>query len=98
MLHLNSVKTKSGKKIKIIESVAPHWRDVASLLNFDQVGTTMKRIEQMYRDPVECCREVMAVWLSGKGEQPATKDLLERILRECDLVVLADDVKEAIIP
>ena len=57
----------------------------------------MQLISQKHRgDPEACCREMMRTWLKGKGRQPATFELLMEILKECDLIVLAEQVEDAI--
>ena len=94
---LGNLKTKSNGRINIIQQVAPHWHDFATNLDFDPNGTTMQTIEQKYRyDPEACCRETMQLWLKGMGRQPATFELLVEILTDCNLIVLAQNVKEAI--
>ena len=92
---LSNLKTKSGK-INIIQKVAPFWVDLALNLDFDPTGTTIPAIEKKYRyDPEACCREMMQMWLTGRGTQPATWELLVEILRDCNLIVLAQQVEEA---
>ena len=93
---LSNLKTESGVKINIIQQVAPHWSTFALNLDFDPTGTTLQNIEQKYRyDPEPCCREMMQMWLRGMGRQPATWKLLVEILRDCNLIVLAQLVEEA---
>ena len=95
--HLGSLKNKSGERINIIQQVAPKWMDFATSLDFDPNGNTMQVISQRCRgDPEACCREMMQTWLKGKGRQPATFELLMEILDECNLIVLAQQVKDAI--
>jgi hypothetical protein len=38
---------------------------------------------------------MMQTWLRGMGRKPATLKLLVEILEECNLIVLAEQVKEA---
>ena len=57
----------------------------------------MQKIDQKHRgDPEACCREMMQLWSRGMGRQPATLELLVEILTDCNLIVLAQQVKEAI--
>ena len=94
---LGSLKTKSGDRVNIIHQVAPQWQDFATNLDFDPNGNTMKVIDRKHHgDPEDCCREMMQTWLKGKGRQPATFELLMEILKECDLIVLAEQVEDAI--
>ena len=95
---LSMLKTKSGAKINIIDQVAPYWPDFALKLDFDPCGGTIQIIEKKcHHDPKDCCREVMQLWLEGKGSrQPATWKLLVEILHECDLNTLAGKVQDAL--
>ena len=94
---LGSLKPRAGGRVNIIDQVAPHWRDFATNLDFDPSGNTMQIIDQRNRgDPNACCREMMQMWLQGRGRQPATLKLLVDILEECNLIVLAEQVNEAI--
>ena len=38
LAHLKIMKTATGEKIKIIESVAPQWKELGDLLDFDPEG------------------------------------------------------------
>ena len=94
---LGSLKLRSGGKVNIIQEVAPHWQDFATNLDFDPSGNTMQIIDRRNRgDPNACCRDMMQTWLRGMGKQPATLKLLVDILKECRLIVLAEQVNEAI--
>ena len=95
---LGNLRTKSGRKrINIIQEVAPHWQDLATNLDFEPNETTMQIIDRKHRsDPEACCREMMQLWLIGMGRQPATLELLVKILTDCNLMALAQQVKEAI--
>ena len=42
---LKMIEAKDGKKIEIIKTVAPRWKDVGDLLDFDETGETLKEIE-----------------------------------------------------
>ena len=89
------MKTESSRKINIIQQVAPHWKDFTYLLDFEP--STIWSIEQKYRyDPEACSREVMQMWLRGRGRQPATWKQLVETLRDCDLASLAEKVAKAI--
>lgn len=97
---LSNLKSKCGnqEKINIIRKVAPEWRQFALHLDFDNDGTTVQTIDQKCRsDPEKCCAEMMTEWLKGKGSrQPVTWELLVEILDDCELKVLAKEVKEAV--
>ena len=97
MFLLSNLKSKSGERINIINKVSPRWSEFAVQLDFDNDGTTMQMIrERCYPDPEDCCKEMMREWLSGKGRQPVTWELLVEILKDCELEVLAKQVEEAV--
>ena len=45
LAQLKVMKTATGEKIKIIESVAPQWKELGDLLDFDPEGRTLELIE-----------------------------------------------------
>jgi ankyrin repeat protein len=93
---LKCMTTSNGKKVKIIESVAVHWRDFGALLDFDPMGNRLEIIAVTERErPEECCQSMFQHWLNGNGV-PATWSTLIRILQNCRLGVLAAEVKEAL--
>ena len=97
MFLLSNFKSKSGERINIINRVSPHWSEFAVQLDFDNDGTTMQTIDKVCGpDPEACCKEMMREWLSGKGRQPVTWELLVEILKDCELGVLAKQVEEAV--
>ena len=88
--------TSKGKKVKIIESVAVHWKNFGALLDFDPMGNRLEIIAVTERErPEECCRSMFQYWLDGNGV-PATWSTLIDILKNCRLSVLAAEVKEAL--
>ena len=96
---LNELKciTSSGKKVKIIESVATKWKDFGALLDFDATGNRLNIIAETERErPEECCQSMFQYWLEGHGV-PATWRKLIHILESCRLEVLAAEVKEALL-
>ena len=90
---------KNGKNIniKIIDSVAPEWKTLAALFNFDKTGQNLKLIEAKYQKegPVACCQAMFQYWLKGNGKEPTWKVLIE-LLHDIDESELASQVKAAI--
>ena len=97
MFRLRNLKLKNGEEISIINKLAHCWKRFASLLDFDDQGTTVDIIDKKCRgDPEECCQEAMRRWLSEEGRrQPADWPLLVKILREMKLGELAKQVEQA---
>ena len=94
LAQLNILKTTTGEKIKIIESVAPQWKKLGDLLDFDPEGRTIELIEAKIQQKgrVECCREMFVYWLRGKGRE-ATWEVLIELLDDIDQSELAKKVK-----
>ena len=97
MAQLKIMKSKTGEKIKIIESVAPQWKELGDLLDFDPEGRTLELIEanNQLKGPVACCREMFVTWLKGKGRE-ATWEVLIELLDDSDQSELAKKIKSAL--
>ena len=96
LAQLKIMKTATGEKIKIIESVAPQWKELGDLLDFDPEGRTVQLIEvNLQKDHLACCREMLVYWLKGKGRE-ATWGVLIELLDDIDQSELARKVKNAL--
>ena len=97
LAQLTRMKTTTGEKIKIIESVAPQWKELGALLDFDPEGRTLELIEanNQLRGHVACCRGMFVTWLQGKGIE-ATWEVLIELLDDVDQSELAKRVKTAL--
>ena len=96
LAQLKVMKTATGEKIKIIESVAPQWKELGDLLDFDPEGRTLELIEaNQQKDHLACCREMFVYWLKGKGRE-ATWGVLIEILDDINQSELARKVKTAL--
>ena len=97
LAQLTRMKTTTAEKIKIIESVAPQWKELGDLLDFDPEGQTIKLIEANHQQKghVACCREMFVAWLQGKGRQ-ATWEVLIELLDDIDHSELAKMVTTAL--
>ena len=97
LAQLTIMKSIRGEKIKIIESVAPKWKELGDLLDFDPEGRTLELIEanNQLNGVVTCCREMFITWLKGKGRE-ATWEVLIELLEDIDQSELAKKVKTAL--
>ena len=94
---LRLLRTPQGKKIKIIERVAPFWQSIGDQLDFDDNGSKLALIKAEYpANPVACCRAVFQHWLSGNGLTPCSWRTLIDLLDDLDEVVLAQDIQSAL--
>ena len=96
LAQLKIMKTATGEKIKIIESVATQWKELGDLFDFDSEGRTLELIEaNQQKDNLTCCREMFVCWLKGKGKE-ATWGVLIELLDDIDQSELARKVKTAL--
>lgn len=88
---LSLMKTKTGVKIEVIKSLAPQWKQLGILLDFDTDGAQLDLIEYEngQQNPQKCCLAMIRYWMAGNGEQPATWRKLIELLRDCEKDVLA---------
>ena len=98
LAQLTTMKTTTGEKIRIIESVAPKWKMLGDLLDFDAEGRTVDLIEanNQLKDPLASCREMFVCWLRGKGRETTWEVLIE-LLDDIDESELGKRVKTALL-
>ena len=83
-----------GRKVRVIERVAPDWKDLAIALGFDQ--SRIKTIEKDYRtNSEEACQEMYMRWLDGEHDltQPCTWDTLIKCLRRAGFNDVANSLR-----
>ena len=90
---LTILKTKQST-IHIIKTLAPKWKEFGVLLEFDGHGDHLDVLEEQYGKPVACCQAMMKDWIKGKGVQPASWRNLIGLLRDHDMIVLADTLQK----
>jgi len=56
MKHLNKI---------VIPRIATHWRVVADQLDYEP--HMIQVIDQRWRDPIQCCQDLMRDWLSSES-------------------------------
>ena len=88
---------KDGRKVEIIRTVSPKWREIGVHLNFDPTGVKLAQIEADHTGVDSCCRAMFQHWLEGNGVQPASWTTLIQILEECHFRSLAAQVRDALI-
>ena len=97
LAQLKIMKTATGEKIKVIESVAPQWKQLGALLDFDPEGRTLELIKanNQQKGHVACCHEMFVYWLKGKGRE-ATWEVLIECLKDIEQLELARKVKKVL--
>ena len=91
------MKTATGEMVNVIEAIAPDWKSLGCLLDFDADGQKLNVIEASHivRGPVVCCQEMFMYWLAGNGK-PATWGTLIELLGYHGKSHLAEQIKSAL--
>ena len=93
---LSMLKTSKGK-IQVIKRVAPYWRKLGALLDFDDDGTQLDTIKQKFHsDPEDCCQEMFKYWVKGNGVKPCTWNKLIELLDDNDQKALSKEIQESL--
>ena len=89
------LKTTTEKKVEIIKSITPQWKQLGLLMDFDDEGRTVDLIKAEHQSDGQaaCCQEVFKLWLKGPD---ATWGNLIELLIDCDQKALAEQVKDAV--
>lgn len=85
MRELTSLKTPSGESINILRYLAPQWKQLGTLLEFDAGGETLDVIaaDHVKEGCVACCQSVFSLWLNGRGmRQPASWAVMLQLLED----------------
>ena len=95
---LQLIRTPQEKRVEIIKSLAPKWKDFGILLDFDATGNEVEIIDSDHRREgcTECCTAMFSLWLQGRGRQPATWEVLLELLADFRQTSLVDQIKSAI--
>ena len=94
---LSMLRTPQEKKIQIIKRMAPHWRDLGFLIDFDKNGTELATIDSKHHgDPKECCRAIFQHWVNGNGVKPCSWRKLIELIDDCDQETLAEEIQTAL--
>ena len=97
LAQLMVLRNAAGGKVKIIEAVAPVWKRLGCLLDFDPSGQKLDLIKTNHQaEGAEvCCEEMFKYWLAGNG-QPATWGTLIELLGDCGKSQLTEQIKDAL--
>lgn len=98
MSELMLLKQANGERLQITKQLAPHWKDLGFILEFDKSGSQVTTIEQKCRgDPEACCQEMFQYWLKGNGVKPCSWRKLIELLEDCGQQSLSEETQEAIL-
>ena len=88
--------TKSGDAIKIIDRIGTRHHDLGICLLNDDYGAITASIEAQYKHdpPSRTTEAILQKWLQGTGRTPQIWDTFTTVLREIELYVLAQEIKD----
>ena len=95
---LRVLQTAEGKKIKIVERVAPFWQSLGDQLDFDGTGSKLALIKADHSTGEACCRAMFQHWLNGNGVRPCSWRKLIKLIDDLDEEVLAQEIEAALLP
>ena len=82
--------------VRIIDEVAPNWKDLGILLNFGP--NELDNISKQHSKPEECCRDMLAKWLAGYNDSkrntaPVTWETLLEAIKDARWGTLARKIE-----
>ena len=93
MIVLRKFPHEDGEEMNIIVETAPHYKDIGTFLLNDGKGSIVQGIaEEMRCTPERIMTKIYEKWL-GKD---ASWEKLMQCLKDCELNVLADDIKKGL--
>ena len=95
MKDLQLLKCRSGRRLRVLDTVAADWRYLATSLGFEGPVIECVEIESLLQ-PEEACHQVFTKWLDGGDGlcKPVTWDTLIQCLIDAGLVDIAEKLKE----
>ena len=81
--------------VRILDTIAAQWEDVAIALDFE--GSVIETVRQdTHHQSVPACRTIFQKWLAGGGCQPANWSRLIQALTDARLIDLAEQIKNIV--
>ena len=88
---LQMLKLPGGKRVKIVETIAYRWHEVALALHFE--GSVIASIkESTFSNVEEGCRRMLDRWREGGCREPVTWERLAEALQDAGFRKLAESL------
>jgi len=88
---MKMLKLPGGRQVKIVETIAYRWQDVALALYFE--GSVIASIkESTFSNVEEGCRRMLDRWLEGGCHEPVTWKRLVEALQDAGFRKLAESL------
>ena len=89
---MKMLKRPGGRPVKIVETIAYRWQDVALALHFE--GSVIASIkESTFSNVEEGCRRMLDRWLEGGCHEPVTWKRLVEALQDAGFIELAESLR-----
>ena len=90
---LHELQGKDGKSIRIIDTVAPEWEELAMAMGFPAhvIGTIRRN---NLRDAKGATLQILTLWLEGKSSVPVLWERLVDCLYQADFSTVSLDIQE----
>ena len=88
---------KSGE-INIVERIGTTNKTFGIFLLNDEIGVKVESIAEEKSKVVDMTLKILSQWLKGEGIQPPTWSTLIQVLRQSNLLVLANEIASVITP
>ena len=90
---LHELQGKDGKTVRIIDTVAPEWEELAMAMGFPaHVISTIRR--NNLRDAKGATLQILTQWLEGKSSVPVSWESLVDCLHQAEFSNASLDVQE----
>lgn len=94
---LHVLMNKDGRKVKVIDSVAAKWEELAIALGFD--APDIDYVKRDYtQDAKGACRQVLYMWLNDESNEnlPITWTTLVQCLKDAQFSSVAEDLEKVL--
>lgn len=92
---LDELRDDVGRRIKVIDRVAPHWEYLAQALGFERQNIEDIISETLHSSAHRACRIMLATWLKGGISPVSWSNLICRLI-DAGLEDIADDLNDII--
>ena len=87
----------SGRKMNLAKEIGTNYSQLGIFLLEDDNGEQVSAIEQeCMRNAEKINMRIFQLWLNGSGRQPVTWTTLISVLRDVELVMLAENIEKNI--
>ena len=93
---LQLLKGHNGRRLKVIEEVAPRWEELASALQFDHLVILQVKADYLHRE-VAACRHIFTMWLEEERDHlrsPVTWETFIQCLTDAEFSHISVELEE----